>query len=339
MVEELSLEADAPEVRPYRDGDEAEILRLFEKVFGIRRPPEHWKWKFRDNPAGRQILVATTRAEGIVGQYAGVPVWAEADGVPLLLSQIVDVMVDPSHRAQRAFKRPALFATLARAFFREFGGPDRTALLYGFPTPAHFRLGVRYLDYVPLAPVTWLAKDLTAATPLSPGRAWRTSVAERTHFDSTADRFWQWAREGARIATRRDARYLNWRYVECPDLRYRVFVAADRLTRKMRGFAVLRLGWFGQPLAALADWLVPADAPAVGRALLARCEAVARQAEMRHLHAWFPPRSEAARLLRTCGYGEQPTDYHLVYMTFTDALHGPRLAEQWYYTMGDSDIF
>jgi hypothetical protein len=52
-------------VRPWRPGDEAGILALFNSVFGEGDPnfqprtPEQWRWLYRDNPAGSQIVVAS----------------------------------------------------------------------------------------------------------------------------------------------------------------------------------------------------------------------------------------------------------------------------------------
>ena len=80
-------------IRPYQPGDEAQILALFKKVFGIERSLQHWYWKFRDNPGGdTHIYLAVTESGRIVGQYAGLPVLMHWDGETLRLTQILDVM-------------------------------------------------------------------------------------------------------------------------------------------------------------------------------------------------------------------------------------------------------
>ena len=66
-------------VRPYRPGDEAEILTSFNTVFRqvcgdgyVDRDAAHWRWQFHDNPAGRRIWLAATPDGEIAAHYGGI---------------------------------------------------------------------------------------------------------------------------------------------------------------------------------------------------------------------------------------------------------------------------
>lgn len=86
-------------VRSFQSGDEPQILALFKSVFHIEQSLQCWRWKFCENPEGRQIRVAVTDSERIVGQYAGLPVLMHWNGERLRATDVVDVMVDQDFRA------------------------------------------------------------------------------------------------------------------------------------------------------------------------------------------------------------------------------------------------
>jgi hypothetical protein len=326
-------------IRPYRPGDEVRILDLFRRVFGVERSLDHWRWKFLRNPAGLHIRLAETPAGEVVGQYAGLPARVAWGGKTLVLTQIIDVMVDPRFRV--GLKRPGLFASLATRFIGDYGGPDRVSAGYGFPTPEALRIGRRVAGYTPLHPVTCLVRDLAPAGVLRPPAwarlAYRVQPVGR--FGAEVERLWEQVSAELPVAVIRDPTYLNWRYADCPDVRYTMLAAVRRLTGTLAAAAVVRIGVRDEPVAALVDWLVSRRAPGAALALLARCEAVAREAGMAQVHAWFPPSSWPHRFLRDLGFRPDPTIYHFVALPTSPEVSLEWAKDRWYYTMGDSDIY
>ncbi len=335
-------------IRPYRPGDEHQILDLFKRVFGVEHSLDHWRWRFRDNPAGQyHIRLAETPSGELVGQYAGLPArmaWGEKT---LVFNQVIDVMVDPRFRL--GLKRPGLFSALANKGISDYAGPDKVSGGYGFPTPEARRIGQRVAGYIPLHPVIGLTLDLGRDSPDGAGvlqsgararleaRLYRVQEVER--FDHEFDRFWEHVRLGLPVAIVRGARYFNWRYADCPDVRYAMLAAFHRLTGAPAGVAILRMGVRGQPVAALVDWLVRGRASGAALALLARCNQVARQAGMEQLQAWFPPYSFPYRWFQEMGFRPNETMYEFVAISMSPEVFVDWAKDQWYYTMGDSDIF
>jgi hypothetical protein len=256
----------------------------------------------------------------------------------LIFTQIIDVMVD--RRFRLGLKRPGLFAALANAYITDFLVSGKVPIGYGFPTPEAVRIGQRVAGYVPLQPVVRLVLDLGGnRDDRLPWRVLSFRIHAIDRFGEEVDRLWEQVRSGPDVATIRDARYLNWRYAECPDVRYTLLVARRRFGGGLAGVAVLRLGVGDQPIACLVDWLVPHDATSAARALLAYCETVAREAGMTQLQAWFPPSGWPAQLLLQRGYRSEPTPYHLVALTKVPEVSLEWMNAHWYYTMGDSDIY
>lgn len=346
MAEELTLTVQQRHwsIRPYRRGDERRILELFHRVFGKERSLAHWEWKYRDNPEGAHIHVVETEAGEIVGHYAGIPVRVAVDGDTYVFSQLVDTMVDQDYR--RGLKKPGMFAQLFMKFAEDWGGHDRAAIMYGFPIPEALRIGQRLLGYVPLHQLVKLVRPVGGT---SHRISWQQAVDMLHHvpvsvrrvarFDASVNRLWDECRRELRIATVRDARYLNWRYADCPDVRYTLLAAEGIMGASLQGIAVLRLDSLGQGAGFLMDWLVPLRAKAVADQLLARSIEEAELAGLKELHAWLPPSSPWLQYLLDRGFQATDGHYVLVARTFTPSLPLEFINSRWYYTMGDSDIY
>jgi GNAT superfamily N-acetyltransferase len=65
-----------------------------------------------------------------------------------------------------------------------------------------------------------------------------TTIVEVDCFGSEVDELWERTRGDYAVIVPRDARFLNWRFVECPEPRYRRFVARRR--GRVVGYVVLR---------------------------------------------------------------------------------------------------
>jgi hypothetical protein len=326
-------------IRPYRPGDEARILDFFRRVFGVDRSIEHWRWKFQANPVGDHYMRLAEAPSGeVIGQYVGLPARVTCGEKTQIFTQIIDVAVDGRFRL--GLKRPGLFATLAEAYIADYLVSGKVPIGYGFPTPEALRIGRRVAGYVPLHPVRRLVLDLGGNRGGRPSwRARRVRVEPVDRFGDEVDRLWGRIGSGLGVATVRDARYLNWRYADCPDVRYTALAAHRWFTGDLAGMAILRLGVGDQPIACLVDWLVPHGATPVAQALLTRCETLAREAGMTQLQTWFPPSGWPTQLLLQRGYRSEPTLYHLVALTKMPEISLERVNAQWYYTMGDSDIY
>lgn len=346
MAEELTLAEQRHDwsIRPYRQGDESQILELFHRVFAKERSLAHWRWKFRDNPEGAHIHVVETEAGEIVGHYAGIPVRVTVNGKVFIFSQLVDTMVDQAHR--RGLKKPGMFAHLFMKFAEDYGGHDRAAIMYGFPTPEALRIGQRLLGYVPLHRMVKLVRPVGGVPHRTPWRQMvdllhqiRVRVRGVDRFEPSADRLWERCRRELRIATVRDARHLNWRYADRPDVRYRLLVARGVMGTSLQGITVLRLDSLGQGVGYLMDWLVPLSAKAAADQLLKRSFEEAELAGLKELHAWLPPSSPWHRYLLDRGFRAVDAEYFFVARTYTPELPLEFVDPRWYYTMGDSDIY
>jgi len=332
-------------VRAYRDGDEEQILPLFQRSFYVSRSLDRFRWEYQENPYGnRMISEAFTEDGRLVAHYAGYPVrfFSEVRGEPRIYPalQVGDTMTEPSVR-QVGRGPTSLLGRTVRHYYARFC-EGQVAFNYGVNTGNIQRFSMSFVGARHLEPLPYHVRDARAPVPVP--RPWLARLAgyrvERfAHFDERWDELFRRVRGAYRLLIERDARYLEWRYARCPDSEY-VLWAVFRRSRLV-GWSVFRhRGDRGERLAwgdALFDPRHPAALPLLLRHVLAAPEH--RSAET--VETWLTSRpawwSERVRAL---GFESrpEPQDLGFVFVPFeVDPEEDFRATL--YYTMGDSDLF
>ncbi len=336
------MTSDAVVIRSYRPGDEHGILRAFNLVFGevcgpsfVARDLAFWRWQFLDNPWGHRILVAAVDDGTIAAHYGGIVLPVTGVCGEGRFSQAVDSFVHPEWR--HGLKRQGVFVRTARPWFEECAARGDW-LTYGYPVPAAERIGRRLVDYEMLGVVDYLCLDLAAAPPAAPADV---SVAALGALDGEVDALFARAAAGVPCLTRRDARYLQWRYAAQPRSPYE-FMAARR-AGALRGIAVLRpIHELVPGACTIADWIVPAGDEDAAVALIAAAAARGRAGGRRTLLAVFAASSAEHGAFRRRGFAVVPSanwlERRIAYRTFHPQMTGEWLRQHWWYTLGDSDL-
>lgn len=265
----------APDNRPatlevvrHQAGDQEDIFRFYAETFGqdlTEGNRRRWRWQYAENPQreadGPSIWVAR-EGSALLGQYASMPVALRWGGREVRSSWGMDVFLRPEARGKGVGAR----------LFTAWSDHVEVALGLGL-TPSSYGL-FKKLRYHDVGPVPFFQKvtdaravarrrlgtvaGTLAAPVLAAGWALRhpdrprgTDVAvERVaSFGPEFDGLWERAGGSYAMSVRRDAAYLNWKYVACPHRAYDLWAA--RAGGVLRGLAVsrhedyrgLRLGW------------------------------------------------------------------------------------------------
>jgi len=330
-------------IRPYQAGDEAAILATFNLVFRevcgpdyVDRTLEQWRWAYQDNPAGHRISLAIADDGTVASQYAGMPMRYDSPWGEQLLIHCVDSMTHPNWR--QGLKAKSLFVETCMPFWahsREIGD----ALFYGFPVDAAYRIGKRYLKYEMMRVIDFLIRDRAAAPLAAPSEVVVEQV-ERAPAD--VDALFEEVRVDKSFLLRRDQRYLDWRYVQNPARGdYQLWTA--RRGGALRGVMVLKPGSGLAPDACtIADWSVPEADIDAADALLAKAVERQHHEGKQRLMTVFPPWSFEHRHLVARGFAEAPSSNwlqrRLIHNICKAEITADYLAEQWWYTLGDSDL-
>lgn len=327
----LAARRDSFAVRPFRPADESEVRRLFAESFHAARSREHWRWKYDENPWGeRAASVAQSAGGEVVVYYGGYPVPFWLDGSPHLALQMGDTMTDA--RVRRVGRgTSSLLARTVRHFFACHRG-GRHTFYYGFNTGGIQRFCGWFIGGSRAEPVAYRIRP--SGPPIVPNRPVHR-VERVLRVDSTWDRLFRRAAPAYGFLVRRDAEYVDWRYLRCPDERPYVVLAAYRFGRLV-GWSVFRregerVRW-GDAL------FEPRHVGAAG-AILAQALREPELAGAGAVEGWFPERplwwhEELQRL----GFVRAPEPADLALMYLPDRQERLPL-ERLYYTMGDGDLF
>jgi len=338
----------------YRPDDQRAVETLYRRVFGADAAEANrlrWMWQYEANPhnpsAQPRIWIAR---EGtmLVGQYATMPVRLAVAGREIDASWGMDVMVAPER--QRQGLGEVLFNTWDRhvgaslglglsassyRLFQKLRWPDvgplpclvkpltRRALRVPSWTMALNRL----VSAATFPVVQWVGRERPLAADIRPIR----------HFDAGFDRLWERLAPRFDFAVRRDAAYLNWKYIEPPHVRYHVV----SLTRdgETAGYAVYRN--LREPrgrVTLLVDFLVDPQDRAGLHGLLRWVDRAARRADADKIRV-FAMHDGYRRAMRRAGYFRVKSTVQFV-AKINDGALPPGFYERtgrWHVTIGDSD--
>jgi len=330
-------------VRGYEEGDETEILNLFNRAFATPRTVEHWYWKFRDNPFGSHKIAQAFTADGsLMGHYSGYPVpfYASCGLEQAFVSyQIGDIMTRPSAR-QVGLANTSVLGRITDYFHRTFCF-GKVPFIYGFVAGNHKRFGERFLRYRYLSKIPYHVLDPAVCT-LNLKRRFQAlisglSVREVTQVTTEFDTFFDEVSEDYGLLVKRTGSYLKWRYLDCPDGRH-TLMAVKRFGRLV-GWSVFSrrddvLIWgdalFKRTLASptirfMLDQVLTHHFPDVAR-----------------IEGWFSPAPHWwGEVLKDMGFSmrDEPNGLVSGVTLFDESFSLKWINNNFYCTMGDSDLF
>lgn len=339
----FSVQKDDVFVRAYRQGDEQTILPLFHQVFHNPRTTAHWNWKFRDNPYGDyRIAVAFSENGSLAAHFSGYPVpfyFGNMENKVVTAYQGGDTMTNPEFRSSGLGKTSVLGRTAAYFYSKFCEGV--VPFFYGFNTGNIRKFGERFLRFQYIQPVPYHVMDIGQGIPAPVGRLSRVTKGltvervlaagpEYSHFFDNVCRAYD-------VLVKRDATYIKWRYLDCPDNLHQVF--AVRRWGKLTGWGVFSIR---------DDSLIWGDAfcdPQYARDMHFLLHQVVEKMSipLTRIAGWFSPNPDWWHAeLKKMGFSVQkePNGLSPCVILFDDANFSPDLFEKkFYYTMGDSDLF
>ena len=338
-------------VDKYRPEDRAEIDALFRRVFGAAQADAsraRWEWQYRQNPNALEPQIWIARDAGkVVGQYATMPVRLKVGSENIDASWGMDVMIAPERQRQG----------LGELLFRTWDQHTGASLGMGLSVGSHKLF--QKLQWPDVGPVPCLVKPISRrafvssswpspvnAAASAAGRVLVSLLRSRrvnadikavSEFDTRFTELWERVSAKFGLAVRRDAAYLQWKYVAPPHIRYNI-LALDR-GAKVDGYAVFR--HVDEPRArvtALVDLVADPDDRAAVAALAAGVEREARSAGTDKIRTFMMNRG-LREALRSQGYFRVHSTIELV--TKINAVPVPAdfytQTDDWHITFGDSD--
>jgi GNAT superfamily N-acetyltransferase len=342
------------EIDRYRPEDRRSVEALYRRVFGIDAAEAsrlRWDWQYRRNPnnPGHEPEIWIAReGPAIVGQYATMPVRVAVRGEEMQGSWGMDVMVAPERQRQ------GLGEVLFRTWDRHVGASLGLGL-----SESSYRL-FQKLRWPDVGPVPCFVKPLTRRALRRPNwpvpvnrlvsaltlpivkivartRPLGAEVRLIQRFDDSFTRLWEELANKFDFAVRRDAAYLNWKYVSAPHVRYSI--ASLRRDDRNVGYAVYR--HLHEPrgrVTLLVDFLTDPDDTRGFSTLLRWIDREARQADSDKIRT-FAMHADFRRVLKRSGYFQVKSTMEFVAKVNAIDVDAAFYADtdRWHLTLGDSD--
>lgn len=342
------------EIDHYRPDDRRSVEALYRRVFGhdaAEASRLRWEWQYRRNPnnPGHEPEIWIAReGPAIIGQYATMPVRLAVRGEEVQGSWGMDVMVAPERQRQ------GLGEQLFRTWDRHVGASLGLGL-----SESSYRL-FQKLRWPDVGPVPCFVKPLTRRALRRPNwpvpvnrlvsaltlpvvkvvartRPLRAEVRLIQRFDESFTELWRELAPKLDFSVRRDAAYLNWKFVNAPHVRYSI--AALRRDDRNVGYAVYR--HVHEPrgrVTLLVDFLADPDDARGFSTLLRWIDREARQADSDKIRT-FAMHAGFRRVLKRSGYFQVKSTMEFVAkinaMDVESAFYQD--TDRWHLTLGDSD--
>jgi hypothetical protein len=342
------------EIDRFRPDDRRGVDTLYRRTHGADAAEAsrlRWDWQHRRNPynaTGQPGIWVAREGPTVVGHYPTLPVRVSLKGIEVDGAWGTDAMIAPEREQQ------GLGEALVRAWDRNSGavltlgvtGESRHLLDRLRWPECHLvpclvkpltRRAVR-LPHLPLLVNRFLsAVTLPVVQVVSRSRPLRAECEPTRRFDASFTALWERLAPKFDLAVRRDAPYLNWRYIEPPHVRYSV-VSLKR-QGEVHGYAVYRHRH--EPLGRvtlLVDFLADPDDVSGIKTLLRWVDRAARAEDSDKVRCYVM-NGAFRRILKRNGYFAVKSTLEVGVKI--NAVQVPRgfydETSRWHITYGDSD--
>lgn len=214
------------EIKNYKKGDEKHILKLFKLVFGTPMSPYYWKWRFENNPAGKHKIKLMWEANQLVGHYAVSPVKLTIEGDDYFSALSMTTMTHPE------FGGKGIFGLLANALYEELENDFQAKAIWGFPnTNSHYGF-IKKLGWRDLSMISHLSIPIEKINPIL-----NDKIRQFDNFTIDHENIIVNITSEFPVAVKRDADYMNWRYIDNPTSKYDRFEWVDN---GLQGFVLVK---------------------------------------------------------------------------------------------------
>lgn len=316
------------EIRAAEASDRPLLLALSAAAFGAPASAAEWAWKYDANPHRATSVIAVDEGRA-VGFFGGLGTRYRGAGRDVPGAATADVM---THPLARRLGHRNVFSDVGRAYV-VINARAGIPFDFGFPNERARRAEERLLGVVTIEPAGQLARAL--GTPLRRTRFSFRRVRRAGTLGPAHDRLAEALHAAPGWRTDRSAAALNWRLGTRPESAYELFHAVD-LSGRARAFAAVRV--IGDRALLVDLQAEDGGGGALSDLLAGVTEAVAGRARV--LEVRLPRRGALhARLADELGFGEAPTDTHLVVRAFRGDVDPAAEGAAFDYRFLDHDVF
>lgn len=316
------------ELLDYKPGDEVHILELFETTYGKPMSKEYWDWRFLNNPEKKIMIKLMWDNAKLVGHYAVSPVTITNGNQNILSALSMTTMTHPEYSGKGIFKE------LAETLYKEEEKKSGLKIVWGFPNNnSHYGF---------IKNLAWKNVEQIPIFSIEPEKIKNSSFSSIEVTDKITEKHITTQTELTSpylVKVNKSLNYINWRYFAHPSNKYNLFSAEKNggayyaITKVFPSFSeknkfeidILELSF-------------PSDA----ELLLQLFNAVKnyyKQNNLLKFNLWLPLNDVKHIQLEKIGFTNSFPITYLGYRILDENLKTEGFSQNWFYSLGDSDIY
>ncbi len=326
-------------VRGYQSNDAAVILEQFNPVFNQQRSLSHWNWKYLNNPQGGPCVSTAWEGKQLASHYSAYPLALTVNNHEEQTYHVGDTFTVPAWRGIGRGKT-SLLSRVVRHFHKNWC-EHQIDFFYGFNTGRIQKLGKQFLSYVSVAPVYEYALEQADISTTFNHYSKLKRLLQGYQIELT-EQIGDWAEQvftqtkahyGMCIS--RHKTYLQWRYEQHPEFHYQYILL--KKWGKVVAWCVIRKS--EQQLLLIDSLCLPQHSHAF---VLCLQEVLVKTPDTTRMSGWFSktPSWWHEQLLDNDFVEKRQFQQLDLCATFFSARFSPQdLSDNFYFTMGDSDLY
>lgn len=231
------MEVSLIKIRPYKLGDEHGIFKL-DRAIEIhpwnRRDLANWYWKFTgDNPAGDSIVFVAEIEKELVACFSAIPMLYWINGEELRGSHSIGMIVTPK------MQNRGLILFVAQKMLKKIES-QKIPFTYGYPNDNAYDLHIKLLGYEDVTMQRLFHKKMKNNGDNRSKTSFEDLKWQKIEcFDDRVDILWNKVKNDFKAIVIRNSAFLNWRYLDRPDVPYYAFGAFNG--DDLEGYCILKL--------------------------------------------------------------------------------------------------
>ena len=323
--------------RDYRPGDEHQILSLYKQVNDRDLGLDFWKWRYAENPFGTGVIKLLFDEDELIGHYAVVPVNIQVEDVPVRAVFSMNTITHPD------YGRQGIFTYLARETYKECQMRG-FKFVYGFPNKNSYHGFTKRLHWQGLGKMSLLYKDLQEGVSHPPLSKRVRQIHQVERFGEDIDLLWHKVKGEYNVIVPRTREFLNWRYVEHPEINYAKYVGRDNSGQAV-GYVVLKIFKTENETRGHIVDILSLNDKGVIKELVRSTSDYFTERGIGNVSCWMQDNHFCAGTLKEEGFvrkevpGSYPHFGAKVFEEMSTQVTGVEDIASWYLTMGDCDVF
>lgn len=310
-------------IKDYNKGDEAKIIDLFLKVFQKEMTKSYWNWRYDKGIINEKYIKLAWDNDVLAAHYAVCPVYLSID------KSIEKTGFSMTTMTNSNYQKLGLFRKLAKKLYDDNFG--NLKIIWGFPNNNSLHGFIKHLNWNHIKDINMLTMDLKNLKSND-----CNNIVEKDCFDESYDDFFKKFMDKYKIIVVRNQKYLNWRYIENPSNHYTLI--EYRENDSLKGYCVFKLFNAGDSI--LGDIVdVLAENVDVFRKLILDALHKLKDENAVGANIWMNNKEFRSELM-DIGFKESDTITHFGVKINSDIDKDTLLNfDNWYLTLGDSDVF